>query len=77
MLNLMMLKCEMLSDFHRTPRSTTSLTTPDSSQTESDVSPTVIRRKKPGMKDVIPRFSISVEDEVQIFSQSKGMCPAA
>lgn len=58
-----------------TPRSIASLTTPDSSQTESDVSPTVIRRKKPGMKDVIPRFSISVEDEVQIFSQTKELSP--
>ena len=71
-----------------TPRSTTSLTTPDSSHTDSDVSPTVIRRhsdtaqelspavtlrKKSVPKDV-PRFSISIEDESAVFQQKGIHC---
>ncbi|XP_064477555.1 microtubule-associated serine/threonine-protein kinase 3-like isoform X3 [Ornithodoros turicata] len=37
--------------------------TPESSQTESEeVSPQVPRRRRPGIRDVLPRFSISVEE---------------
>ncbi|CAH1775457.1 unnamed protein product [Owenia fusiformis] len=48
-----------------TPRSQHSLTTPDSSQGESDVSPQIVRRRKPQMKDTsrIPKFSISMDEE--------------
>ncbi|CAN8004347.1 unnamed protein product [Ixodes hexagonus] len=51
----------------RTPPSDTSkgpLGTPESSQTESDeLSPQVQRRRRMGIRDVLPRFSISVEEE--------------
>jgi microtubule-associated serine/threonine kinase len=42
------------------------LSTPESSQTDSDdVSPQIQRKRKTGhsSKDILPRFSISVEDE--------------
>ena len=49
---------------HSTPRSgQSSMSTPETSQTDSDVSPQIIRRRRPHMKDVIPRFSISVEED--------------
>lgn len=38
--------------------------TPESSQTDSDdVSPQIQRKRKTGHRDILPRFSISVEDE--------------
>lgn len=41
-----------------------SMSTPDSSQTESDdVSPQVQRKRRLHTRDTLPRFSISVEDE--------------
>ncbi|KAG4079765.1 hypothetical protein HA402_014896 [Bradysia odoriphaga] len=40
------------------------ISTPESSQTDSDdVSPQIQRKRKTGHRDILPRFSISVEDE--------------
>uniref|UniRef100_T1JBB4 Uncharacterized protein n=1 Tax=Strigamia maritima TaxID=126957 RepID=T1JBB4_STRMM len=48
-----------------TPSSQTApITTPDSSQTESeDISPQIQRRRRVTMREIVPRFSISTEDE--------------
>lgn len=40
------------------------ISTPESSQTDSDdVSPQIQRKRKNTQRDMLPRFSISIEDE--------------
>jgi len=48
----------------RTERTSMNLSTPDSSQTESeDISPQIQRKRHTHSRDKLPRFSISVDDE--------------
>ena len=50
--------------YSRTPRSNTSMTTPESSVSESDVSPQLVRRRRPHIKDQpIPKLSISMDED--------------
>lgn len=49
--------------FHRT-KSGGAQSTPESSQTESEeVSPQVQRRRRPNMREIVPRLSLSTEDD--------------
>ncbi|KAL5021676.1 hypothetical protein ScPMuIL_000831 [Solemya velum] len=58
------LEDELSSSAESTPRSSRSHSTPDSSQTDSDCSPRAAKKEfRSQMKNVIPRFSISSDDD--------------
>lgn len=53
-----------MSESSNTKTDMLNISTPESSQTDSDdVSPQIQRKRKNTQRDMLPRFSISIEDE--------------